>query len=159
MPRARKATKILEALNEKEQPEINSDVSSVLQEAIVELPPPLQLPPVLEQKTLEQKPKRKERDPYAEELKKLRKYQEDQEKRIERNLETLIHRKFLEIKSLPQPKQNYQPKQEPYIKRYIPQIEEEFDDSPEESLTPPNSYVLPSPMTPQKPALYNKIFG
>lgn len=158
MPRARKATKILEALNEKveEVPEITPDVPTepVLPETPVELPPPPQIPPVLEQK-----PKRKERDPYAEELKKLRKFQEDQEKRIERNLETLIHRKFLEIKSLPQPKQNYQPKQEPFIKRYIPQIEDEYEDSPEESLTPPNSYVLPPPMTPQKPALYNKIFG
>lgn len=160
MPR-RKATKILEVLNEKEDVPTPTGTETLPEPQ----PEPLSLPepsiplPTPPPSIVEVKPKRKERDPYAEELKKLRKFQEDQEKRIEKNLESLIHRKFLEIKNLPQPKQNYQPKQEPYVKRYIPKVEEEYEDSPDESFTPPNSYALLPPSTPQKPPLYNKIFG
>jgi len=139
----RKATKILKAL--KELPDTPPEP---IEESVVELekePEPAPEPPAPPAPVVEKR-KRKEKDPIAEELKRMRKSQEDAQHLLEARLEGLITRKFIEIKNLPAP---------PTIKeiiREVPVYKEKEDDF--------SGYLTQEEEKPvEKPRLYNKIFG
>jgi len=149
MGRKRKSTEILEILNEK--PVIESIPTPVVSDSddraqqpcdppvLAPLPPPMVetvTPPQPIQEPIpqplniqKQTQKRKAKDPLAEEMKKIRKnqedyrrFQEEQEKRLESRLESMLNRKLDFMKPVPvqRPVHAYKPKQPPTMKRFIP---------------------------------------
>jgi hypothetical protein len=155
MGRKRKSTEILEILNEKPVTESiptpavsDSDDrgpqpvdSPVLDpgpspDTMVEtVTPPQSIPvPSLPPPNIPKKTRiRKEKDPLAEEMKKIRKnqedyrrFQEEQEKRLESRLESMLTRKLDFMKPVPvqRPVHAYKPKQPATVKRFIPPPDE-----------------------------------
>jgi hypothetical protein len=161
----RKSTKILEALSEPiaEEPVVEPVVEPVA-EPITE-PEPIIAEPVKEFPAAPKKRVRVEKDPLAEEIKKLRKMQEEQEHRLEHRLEGLIARKFMEAKNLARPVAQYKPKMHAPIQRlkvaehhhHQPAYQPSYEDEDEYSnyLTQEESEEEPQPRS----MLYSKIFG
>jgi hypothetical protein len=163
----RKSTKILEALSQVETPDVpveNPEEEKTVEESIIApvvtpapIPMELPLPP--------KKKPRVEKDPLAEEIKKLRKMQEDQENRLEHRLEGLIARKFMEVKSLARPVSNYKPKMHAPIQRL--KVSEQYKRQPvyEEEEEDYSHYLTQEESEeevvkqPQRSMLYSKIFG
>ena len=143
MGRKRKSTEILEILNE---PVIESIPTPAVSDSGIDspLPPPDQplVPPIVESPhplipAIEELPKilpkqtqkRKAKDPLAEEMKKIRKnqedyrrFQEEQEKRLESRLESMLNRKldFMKPVAVQRPVNAFKPKQPPMMKRFVP---------------------------------------
>jgi len=144
MGRKRKSTEILEILNETTLP---TPVDSDSGDKSPQLPDPVVLPtPILPDVEVTPLPlpqaippaplKRKAKDPLTEELKKIRKNQEDyrksleeQEKRLEARLENMLTRKLDFMKPVPvqRPVHNFKPRQPVPIKRFVPPPEEYED--------------------------------
>ena len=167
----RKSTKILEALSAPpkvdEQP-IEIKVDEPLKEPIIVVAetPVACTPEVVVPDAPKKKPK-PEKDAYAEELKKMRKFQEDQQNRLEARLEGMITRKFMEVKNMAQPVRNYKPYQHPPVQRvkyarppppppvyYTPDEDEEDDYG--DYATQEEDVVEEEP---KKSDLFCKIFG
>lgn len=176
MGRKRKSTEILEILNEKptvtesiptppvsdpgnRSPELfpPSDVVHPPEPVVETIKTPEQVLPQPSVPPEIQKPtrKRKEKDPLTEEIKKIRKnqedyrrFQEEQEKRLEARLENMLNRKldFMRPTPIQKPIQNYRPKQVPTIRRISPPREEY-----EEYLTQEDEE--------EENALFHKIFS
>jgi hypothetical protein len=123
----RKSTKVLEILKEpiqiepvleKKEPvmETTPEVKEILpqpQETVLPPPPPKKM--------------KLEKNPLEEEIKKLNQLlrkQVNENKAFEQRLEGLVHRKFLEVKTMQKPAQNYQPPRQK-VQRFVPSPPEE----------------------------------
>lgn len=178
MARKRKSSEILEILNDKSTnlptpdpsdhganlsdvptPNVSPPIDLVIEKP---LETPVDKPvegivekPVPEKKTL----KRKEKDPLAEELKRIRKsqeeykkYQEEQEKRMEARLESMLTRKLDFMKPVPvqKPMNHYKPRQPTPIKRFVPPVEERSEWE---------GYMTQEESEEEENSLFNKIFS
>jgi len=163
MGRKRKSTEILEILNETTLP---TPVDSDSGDKSPQLPDPIVLStPILPdvEETLTPAPipqaippaplKRKAKDPLTEELKKIRKSQEDyrksleeQEKRLEARLESMLTRKLDFMKPVPvqRPIHNFKPRQPAPVKRFVP---------------PPDEYEEYLTQEEDENSLFSKIFS
>jgi hypothetical protein len=162
----RKATKILEALTQPtespvqpatlEEPPLEKPVENI--ETIVMETPAVEKPLLMPVEVATKK--RKEKDPLVEEMKKMRKFQEDQTKQLENRLEGLIARKFMEIKNSSKPTYNYKPPSKPPIQR-VRVKEYESEDDYGGYATQEDEYVPPAPANygDRRSELYSKIFG
>lgn len=118
----RKSTKVLEILKEPIQ----------IEEPVLEKPVPVieTTPEVKPQETVPPPPPKKmklEKNPLEEEIKKLNQLlrkQVNENKAFEQRLEGLVHRKFLEVKTMQKPVQNYQPPRQK-VQRFVPSPPEE----------------------------------
>ena len=162
----RKSTQILEALSappKVEEPIVEIKVDEPAKETVIVAESPIvySAPPVVPDAP--KKKPRAEKDPYAEELKKIRKFQEDQQNRLEARLEGMIARKFMEVKNMSQPVRNYKPQQPPPIQRvkftrssptyYTP------DEDEEDNFTGYATQEEDMEEEPKKSELFCKIFG
>jgi hypothetical protein len=156
----RKATAILESL--KEEPEVVPEtvpkvVPEIVPEVVMESKPEPTIPQ--KRKAVQEKDIYKLMDEKITKFKNTKddfqKKMEERESRLEMRLENMIQRKFMEVKSLAQPVQNYKPRQPAEVIRVQPVREkyQEWDgyatqEEEEEEVRPP-----------VKSHLYNKIFG
>ena len=165
----RKSTKILEALTQEDVP---LETPEKPEEKTIEQPTPAPVvtpaPLPIEPPSAPKKKMRMEKDPLAEEIKKLRKMQEDQENRLEHRLEGLIARKFMEVKSMARPVSQYKPKmhapiqrlkvREQYKRKPMYEEEEEEEEDYSHYMTQEESEEE-EVKQPQRSILYSKIFG
>jgi hypothetical protein len=166
----RKSTKILEALTQEDVP-LETPAEEKPEEKTIEQPTPAPIvtpaPLPIEPPSAPKKKMRMEKDPLAEEIKKLRKMQEDQENRLEHRLEGLIARKFMEVKSMARPVSQYKPKMHAPIQRLKvseqykrkPMYEEEEEEEDYSHYMTQEESEEEEVKQPQRSILYSKIFG
>jgi hypothetical protein len=167
----RKSTKVLEVLKEPIEPVLEPKKVEFVEvtPTPISTPIPMEVPPPPKKIKLE-------KNPLEEEIKKLNtllRKQVNENKAFEQRMEGLVHRKFLEVKSLQKPVQNYRPIQSKPIRRYSPPEEEhryvqpeEFEDylTQEEEEEEPvqqnyNRPELQRAAVPPRNPMFSKIFG